>query len=548
MVVGFKGPERFVGEEALSQYARNTANTVTALPALLGATEPPPGASFSMAGGAVTVDYALGEDAGPASVEPELLLAMLLRKLAQESAVSRTISDNFGADVAQSGYTLTLAVPSYFTPQQCAAAADAAKIAGVAAAKIVPCHVALAAQYTCRHAKELVQLKPSKDDTPGDCRTILFVDCGAGQLTASVCDFTVESVVGGMVIKTRPKGTVRSMVSDATCGGSAVDRVIFAHLAAECQEKHNELPELGTRRGVRLLTQCEKAKKVLSSVAESPIVCENLVEDTDVRFKLERNTVESLCKDLTDKIHEVVASAIGAAGVAPEAIHAVELVGGGVRAPMVQQAVAKAAGAAGSKLGFTLDSASATAVGAACYGAGLSGIEITDTTREAFVLGENGTSEAEGAGGMGEESLTKLIATEQAMAEQTAAQEALGAVRSELEGYLYEFRNTLDCSPHKALLDREKISPMLDSAEDWLYSEAADSATLEEFKAKFDELKGGIEAESSEYVAKVAEEKAKVEEELKAAEVSEHFTVYTAQESILLPCCHTAATCMLPHC
>ena len=100
-MVGFKGPERFVGEEALSQYARNTANTVTALPALLGATEPPPGASFSMAGGAVTVDYALGEDAGPASVEPELLLAMLLRKLAQESAVSRTISDNFGADVAQ---------------------------------------------------------------------------------------------------------------------------------------------------------------------------------------------------------------------------------------------------------------------------------------------------------------------------------------------------------------------------------------------------------------------------------------------------------------
>ena len=62
-MVGFKGPERFVGEEALSQYARNTANTVTALPALLGATEPPPGASFSMAGGAVTVDYALGEDA-----------------------------------------------------------------------------------------------------------------------------------------------------------------------------------------------------------------------------------------------------------------------------------------------------------------------------------------------------------------------------------------------------------------------------------------------------------------------------------------------------
>ena len=312
-VVGFKGPERFVGEEALSQYARNTANTVTALPALLGATEAPAGSSFSMEGGAISVDYALGEDAGPTGFEPELLTAMMLRKLAQESAVSRTIADSFGADVAQSGYSLTLAVPSYFTTQQCAAAADAATIARLPSATVVPCHVALAAQYTCRHAKELVQLKPSKDDTAGDCRTVLFVDCGAGQLTASVCDFTVESVVGGMVIKTRPKGTVRSVVSDATCGSGEIDRAIFAHLAAECQEKHSELPELGTRRGVRLLTQCEKAEKVLSSVAETGIVCENLVADTDVSFKLQRTTVESLCGSLTERMHDAVASARGTA-------------------------------------------------------------------------------------------------------------------------------------------------------------------------------------------------------------------------------------------
>ena len=355
-----------------------------------------------MEGGEVSVDYALGEDAGPATLSPELLMGMMLRKLAQESAVSRTIADNFGATVAQSGYSLTLAVPSYFTPQQCAAAVDAATIAQLPPVTVVPCHVALAAQYTCRHAKELVQLKPAKDGTPGDCRTILFVDCGAAQLTASVCDFTVESVVGGMVIKTRPKGAVRSVVSDPSCGSAEIDRAIFAHLAAECQEKHGELPEMGSRRGVRLLTQCEKAKKVLSSVAETGIVCENLVPDKDVSFKLQRSTVESLCKPLTERMHAAVAAAISAAGVAVEAIHAVELVGGGVRAPMVQQAISRAAGDAGSKLGFTLDSASATATGAACYGAGLSGIEIIDTTRDAFVVG------SEAAPGLGEEKLALL--------------------------------------------------------------------------------------------------------------------------------------------
>ena len=57
--MGFKGPELFVGEEALSQYARNTANTVTALPALLSATEAPAGASFSMESGAVSAQKTL---------------------------------------------------------------------------------------------------------------------------------------------------------------------------------------------------------------------------------------------------------------------------------------------------------------------------------------------------------------------------------------------------------------------------------------------------------------------------------------------------------
>ena len=466
--VGFKGPERFVGEEALTQYARNCANTVSALPGLLGAESAPAGASFQMEEGQAVLDYALGDDAGPSKLRPELLLATLLRKLGQESAVSRTVADNFGADVAQSGYTLTLAVPSYFSPAQCAAAADAAKIAGLPDATIVPCHVALAAQYTCRHAKDLVQLKPGKDEEPGDCRTVLFVDCGAAQVTASVADFTVESVVGGMVIKTRPKGTIRAVASDATIGSAAVDTALFAHLAAEAQEKHGELPKLGTRVGVRLLTQCEKAKKVLSSVAETQIICENLVMDTDARFKVERSTLESLCESLTTRIQEVVASAIGQAGVSAESLHAVELVGGGVRAPMVQRAVQQALGGGGAKLSYTLDSASATAVGAACLGAGLSGIEIVDSTRDSFVPG------GEGAPGLGEALVAELAAKELAMVAQTEAQQALGAARSTLESYLYEFRNTLDCGPHKELLDRQKLSPLLDSAEEWLYSEAAE--------------------------------------------------------------------------
>ena len=111
-----------------------------------------------------------------------------------------------------------------------------------------------------------VALKPAKDDFAGDKQTVLFVDVGSCQLTATVCEFTVESVVGGMVIKTRPKGKVRAVASELGLGGEAIDAEIFAHLAADTQERYSETVTMGTRVGLRLQRACEKAKKVLSSV------------------------------------------------------------------------------------------------------------------------------------------------------------------------------------------------------------------------------------------------------------------------------------------
>ena len=81
-----------------------------------------------------------------------------------------------------------------------------------------------------------------------------------------------------MVMGTRPKATCLSVVSEAGLGGLAIDHAIFEHWAAETQERYKETPSLASRRGVRLLTQCERAKKVLSSVPETEVVCENLVE------------------------------------------------------------------------------------------------------------------------------------------------------------------------------------------------------------------------------------------------------------------------------
>ena len=83
-IVGFKDKECFVGEDALAQQGRNVANSVTGLANLLAATVAPVGASFTVdADGTIPVQYSLGDDAGPMSAAPELLLALLLKKLGQ---------------------------------------------------------------------------------------------------------------------------------------------------------------------------------------------------------------------------------------------------------------------------------------------------------------------------------------------------------------------------------------------------------------------------------------------------------------------------------
>ena len=174
-IVAFKGDERFLGEAAKSQYTRNITNTVVNLPLLLGATTAPEGSTFAFEDGKVVADFKLGEDAGPVGFEPEALLAMLLARYGCERAVRETIANNFGEEVAASGYEVTVAVPSYFDSAQKQAVADACGIAGLPLHAVIPAHVALTSQYTCRHAATLVKFKTTTAEEPGDSHTVMFI-------------------------------------------------------------------------------------------------------------------------------------------------------------------------------------------------------------------------------------------------------------------------------------------------------------------------------------------------------------------------------------
>ena len=58
------------------------------------------------------------------------------------------------------------------------------------------------------------------------------------------------------------------------------------------QAKHGESVIGGTRRGLRLLTACERVRKLLSTMPEATATAENLLDGIDVPLKLSRDELQ----------------------------------------------------------------------------------------------------------------------------------------------------------------------------------------------------------------------------------------------------------------
>lgn len=229
-----------------------------------------------------------------------------------------------------------------------------------------------------------------------------------------------------------------------------------------------------------------------------------------------------LCAGTAAAITALVAKTLADSGVAVEDLHAVELVGGGMRTPLVQAAIAAALGGA-EKLAFTMDSAAAVVMGAACSGAGLSGITVEDVAAEA----------AAEAAGLGAEAIAALAEREVQMAAQAEVKAAMERCRSEYEAYLFSMRNDMDSGKHKDKLDRAVIGPLLEAAEEWLYSDAGYDASLEDLSGKLATLQAAVLGQSAEYRAAIEADKLAMEEELKVSPTAVCGSVSSADRRLI---------------
>lgn len=308
-VVAFtKTNERLVGQVAKRQAVTNPENTIYSIKRFMGRKYEEVSEEMKIV--PYRVARASNGDArvvimGKESSPPEIS-SMILQKMKQAA------EEYLGQKVTQAVIT----VPAYFNDSQRQATKDAGKIAGLEVLRIVNEPTAAALAYG---------LDKKKDET------IAVYDFGGGTFDISILE------VGEGVVE------VKSTNGDTHLGGDNIDQKVMDWIVDEFIKDQGIDLSKDKMALQRLKEAAEKAKMELSSVMETEINLPFITADASgpkhLTMKLTRARFEQLVEDLLQKSVGPCKQALADAGVKPEQIDEVVLVGGSTRIPRVQQIV-----------------------------------------------------------------------------------------------------------------------------------------------------------------------------------------------------------------
>ena len=333
--------ERLVGQVAKRQGVTNPKNTIFAVKRLIGRKFDSPECEKARKVLPYELAKASNSDAWvklkgePKS--PQEISAMILMKMKQ------TAEDYLGEKITDAVIT----VPAYFDDAQRQATRDAGKIAGLNVQRIINEPTAAALAYGLDKKAE---------------KLIAVFDLGGGTFDISVLE------LGDGVFE------VKSTNGDTYLGGEDFDHKLVDYLADEFKKDQGIDLRNDTLALQRLKEAAEKAKHELSTAAETDVNLPFISADSGgpkhLNIKISRSKFEALCSDLIRRLEEPCRMAIKDAGVTPDQIGEVILVGGMTRMPAVQQKVREIFGKDASK---SVNPDEAVAVGAAVQAGVLQG-------------------------------------------------------------------------------------------------------------------------------------------------------------------------------
>lgn len=202
---------------------------------------------------------------------------------------------------------------SYFNDSQRQATKDAGVNAGLNAMRIINEPTAAAIAYGL-----------DKKATSVGEKNVLIFDLGGGTFDVSL--LTIEEGIFEF----------KATAGDTHLDGEDFDNRMVNHFVQEFKRKTKDIS--GNPRSLRRLrTSCERAKRTLSSIAQTTIEIDSLFEGIDFYSTITRARFEELKMDLFRKCMEPVDKCLRDAKMDKSSIHDVVLVGGSTRIPKVQQ-------------------------------------------------------------------------------------------------------------------------------------------------------------------------------------------------------------------
>ncbi|MFQ5678942.1 MAG: molecular chaperone DnaK [Gemmatimonadota bacterium] len=310
-VVAFtKDGERLVGQVAKRQAVTNPENTIFSIKRFMGRKCSEVEHERKLVPYKIECDRQDRVQVTVASAEktftPPEISAMILQKMRQ------TAEDYLGQEVKRAVIT----VPAYFNDAQRQATKDAGKIAGLEVLRIINEPTAASLAYGL--------------DKKADEKIAVF-DLGGGTYDISILE------LGEGVFE------VKATNGDTHLGGDDFDQRVIDWLVGEFKKDQGIDLSKDPMALQRLKEAAEKAKCELSSTMQTdinlPFITADQAGPKHLNVSLTRAKLEQLIDDLVRRTISPMGKALEDAGLKPEEIDEVILVGGSTRIPKVQEIV-----------------------------------------------------------------------------------------------------------------------------------------------------------------------------------------------------------------
>lgn len=311
--VAFTDTERLIGDAAKNQAAMNPANTVFDAKRLIGRKFNDPEVTED----AKHYPFKVVDKAGKPNIQveykgetkvfsPEEISSMVLGKMKEtaEGFLGGTVTD------------AVVTVPAYFNDSQRQATKDAGLIAGLNVLRIINEPTAAAIAYGL----------DKKGQHSGE-KHILIFDLGGGTF-----DVSLLAIDEGVF-------EVKATAGDTHLGGEDFDNRLVNHFAQEFKRKNKKDLTSNQRAMRRLRTACERAKRTLSSSAQTSIEIDSLFEGIDFYTSITRARFEELCADLFRITLDPVEKVLKDSKLDKSQVDEIVLVGGSTRIPKIQKLV-----------------------------------------------------------------------------------------------------------------------------------------------------------------------------------------------------------------